>query len=68
MTTRHYVLSGGDDPSQIVTACGWKPKNQQPLDMQLQSSVDLFHASQTRRLFDVNCGACRAALKKGKVR
>ena len=64
---RHYVLSGHDDPAAIRTACGWRPKNQQPLDMQLQAGVRAFYAAQAEDLFHVNCSACRLALKKGKV-
>ena len=68
IATRHYVLSGGDDPASIRTACGWKPKNQQPLDQQLASGVAAFKAAQAEDLFHVNCPLCRAAIKKGKVR
>ena len=67
MSIRHYVLSGGDDPAEIVTACGWKPKNQQPLDQQIQAGVTAFKAAQAESLFHVNCPGCQQALKrKGK--
>lgn len=67
MQLRHYVLSGGDDPAKIVTACGWKPKNQRPLDQQIAAGVAAFKSAQTRRLFDVNCPECRAAIRSGEV-